>query len=59
MPRSTSLCGTSTMVCSLSGPEHVGFGSDYVYDMPAFQAYAAAEAGKFPEGSGYHGPRLT
>jgi hypothetical protein len=30
-----------------------------VYDMPAFQAYAAAEAGMFPEGGGYHGARLT
>jgi len=46
-------------VVQLVGPEHVGYGSDYVYDMPAFQAYAAAEAEKFPEDSGYHGASLT
>jgi len=46
-------------VVQLVGPKHVGFGSDYVYDMPAFQAYAAAEAEKFPEDSGYHGAGLT
>jgi membrane dipeptidase len=43
----------------LVGPQHVGYSYDYVYDLPAFQAYAAAEAGKFPEGGGYHGARLT
>jgi membrane dipeptidase len=43
----------------LVGASHVGYGFDYVYDMPAFQAYAAAEAEKFPEGGGYHGARLT
>jgi membrane dipeptidase len=46
-------------VAQLVGPQHVGFGFDYVYDMPAFQAYAAAEAEKFPEGGGYHRARLT
>jgi membrane dipeptidase len=43
----------------LVGPRHVGFGFDYVYDMPAFQRYAAAEAEKFPEGGGYHAARLS
>jgi membrane dipeptidase len=43
----------------LVGPQHVGFGFDYVYDMPAFQAYAAAEAAKFPQGGGYHNARLS
>lgn len=46
-------------VVQLVGAKHVGYGSDYVYDMPAFQAYAAAEAAKFPEDSGYHGASLT
>lgn len=46
-------------VVQLVGPQHVGYGFDYVYDMPAFQAYAAAEAAKFPEAGGYHGARLT
>ncbi|HSJ52527.1 MAG TPA: membrane dipeptidase [Anaerolineae bacterium] len=46
-------------IVQLVGPQHVGFGSDYVYDMPAFQTYAAAEAAKFPEDSGYHGTSLT
>jgi len=27
--------------------------------MPAFQAYATAEAAKFPEDSGYHGASLS
>ena len=46
-------------VVQLVGPQHVGYGFDYVYDMPAFQAYAAAEAAKFPEGGGYHSANLT
>lgn len=46
-------------VVQLVGPEHVGLGSDYVYDMPAFQVYAAAESEKFPEDGGYHAASLT
>jgi membrane dipeptidase len=43
-------------VAELVGPEHVGFGFDYVPDLPALIASAAAEASKWPKEGGYSRP---
>jgi membrane dipeptidase len=40
-------------VVQLIGPRHVGFGLDYVYDMPALQRFAAGVPEKFPKDGGY------
>lgn len=40
-------------VVQLVGPDHVGFGLDYVYDMPALEAFAVQYADKWPENGGY------
>ena len=40
-------------VADLVGPEHVGLGSDYVYDMPALQGLAQTMSDKWPKSGGY------
>jgi membrane dipeptidase len=40
-------------VAQLVGPEHVGFGFDYVYDFPALTRYILSKAERFPTGNGY------
>ncbi len=40
-------------VVQLVGPSHVGFGLDYVYDLPSFEAFVAKLPDKYPPGSGY------
>ncbi|MDT9598756.1 dipeptidase [Sphingosinicella rhizophila] len=39
-------------VVQLVGPSHIGFGFDYVYDMPALEAMMAPYADKLPKGDG-------
>jgi membrane dipeptidase len=40
-------------IAQLVGPTHVGFGLDYIYDMPALEAAVARHADKFPKDGGY------
>jgi membrane dipeptidase len=40
-------------VVQLVGPRHVGFGFDYMYDMPTLSAHAAEMASKWPSDGGY------
>lgn len=40
-------------VVQLVGPRHVGFGFDYMYDMPTLSAHAAQMASKWPSDGGY------
>jgi membrane dipeptidase len=40
-------------VVQLVGPDHVGFGLDYVYDMPALEILAQKHADKWPKDGGY------
>ncbi len=42
--------------CELVGAEHVGFGLDYVYDMPALEQFAALHGSKWPKEGGYTTP---
>jgi len=37
----------------LVGPDHVGFGFDYIYDMPALVAFSQTMADRFPKDGGY------
>jgi membrane dipeptidase len=43
-------------VVQLVGPAHVGFGLDYVYDMPALSRLAQQHADKWPKDGGYTTP---
>jgi membrane dipeptidase len=45
-------------VVQLVGPAHVGFGLDYVYDMPALSRLAAAHGDKWPKDGGYTTPDI-
>ena len=40
-------------VAQLVGPDHVGFGFDYFYDMPALIAFSQTMAERFPKEGGY------
>jgi membrane dipeptidase len=40
-------------VANLVGPEHVGIGLDYVYDVEMFTAFVVAQPEKYPPESGY------
>lgn len=40
-------------VAQMVGPEHVGFGLDYIYDMPALVAFSRTMAERFPKEGGY------
>lgn len=40
-------------VAQLVGPDHVGFGFDYIYDMPALVAFSKTMADRFPKEGGY------
>ncbi len=46
-------------VASLVGPDHVGFGFDYVYDMPALTAFAQTQADRWPQEGGYTRPDVA
>ena len=43
-------------VAQLVGPDHVGFGFDYFYDMPALIAFSQTMADRFPKDGGYTRP---
>jgi membrane dipeptidase len=43
-------------VAQLVGPEHVGFGLDYIYDMPVLEALVARYPDGFPEDGRYSTP---
>lgn len=45
-------------IAQLVGPDHVGFGLDYVYDMSTLEAQVAQHADKFPEDGGYTTPNI-
>ena len=40
-------------VANLVGPEHVGLGLDYVYDIESFETFVAAMPDRYPPESGY------
>jgi membrane dipeptidase len=40
-------------VANLVGPEHVGLGLDYVYDIECFETFVAAMPERYPPESGY------
>lgn len=40
-------------VAQLVGPDHVGFGFDYIYDLPALVAFSRTMAERFPKDGGY------
>ncbi|MCB1367953.1 MAG: membrane dipeptidase [Rhodobacteraceae bacterium] len=40
-------------VVQMLGPDHVGFGFDYIYDMPALVAFSRTMAERFPKEGGY------
>lgn len=43
----------------LVGPQHVGLGLDYVFDMPALSRLAASHADKWPKDGGYSLPDVA
>jgi membrane dipeptidase len=45
-------------IAQLVGPAHVGFGLDYIYDMPALEALVAQHADNFPKDGGYATPGI-
>ncbi len=46
-------------VAQLVGPDHVGFGFDYIYDMPALIALCRTMADRWPKDCGYHRPDIA
>ena len=46
-------------VAGLVGSDHVGFGFDYIYDMPALIALCQSKSERWPEEGGYHRPDLA
>ncbi|MEQ8347051.1 MAG: membrane dipeptidase [Sneathiellaceae bacterium] len=46
-------------VAQLVGPEHVGFGFDYIYDVPALVAISAKLGTKWPKGYGYDNTEIN
>ena len=40
-------------VVRLVGPQHVGFGFDYVFDLPALTSFAATMSDRWPSDGGY------
>lgn len=43
-------------VVQLVGPDHVGFGFDWIFDLPASTAFAARMAARLPKEGGYSNP---